>query len=51
MWLCVDTSQQNKHEDIYGNLNAFYMPASEEEELYSQLKSCGINNIQRKEIE
>ena len=36
---------QNKQEDIYGNVNEFLQPASEENELYAQLKAYGIRNI------
>ena len=36
---------QNKQEDIYGNLAAYYTPASDENGIYSQLKTCGIMNI------
>ena len=41
---------QNKQEDIYGNLAAYYAPASNEGEIYSQLKSCGTNNIPHNQI-
>ena len=36
---------QSKQEDIYGNLVVFLQPASEEDELYAQMKACGIRNI------
>jgi hypothetical protein len=42
---------QNKQEDIYGNLKAYYAPASNEDEIYSQLKSCGTNSIPHIQIE
>ena len=41
---------QNKEEDIYGNLDAYYAPASEENEIYSQLKTCGVVNISHRWI-
>ena len=41
---------QNKQEDIYGNLDAYYAPASEENEIYSQLKTCGVVNISHRQI-
>ena len=41
---------QNKQEDIYGNLDAYYAPASEESEIYSQLKICGVINILHRHI-
>ena len=45
MTKCKLINFQNKQEDIYGNLEAYYAPASNEDEIYSQLKSCGTNNI------
>ena len=41
---------QNKKEDIYGNLEAYHAPASEEDEIYSQLRMCGVTNISHSEI-
>ena len=41
---------QNKQEDIYGSLAAYYAPASNEDEIYSQLKSCGTKNIHHDQI-
>ena len=41
---------QNKEEDIYGGLDAFYEPASNENEIYSQLKSCGVKSIPHSQI-
>ena len=41
---------QNKKEDIYGNLEAYHAPASEEDEIYSQLRMCGVTNISHAEI-
>ena len=43
-------SFQNKQEDIYSNLEAFNTPASNEDEIYSQLHSCGANNIPHSQI-
>ena len=45
MTKCKLINFQNKQEDIYGNLEAYYAPASNEDEIYSQLKSCRTNNI------
>ena len=41
---------QNKQEDIYGNLDAYYAPASDESEIYTQLQSYGVNNIPHTQI-
>jgi hypothetical protein len=41
---------QNKEEDIYGGLDAFYEPASNENEIYSQLKSSGVKSIPHSQI-
>ena len=41
---------QNKEEDIYGNLEAYRAPASEENEIYAQLRTCGVTNISHTEI-
>ena len=48
--VCVLINFQNKQEDIYGNLDAYYAPASNEDEIYSQLQSCGTNNIPHNQI-
>ena len=45
MTACKLINFQNKQEDIYGNLEAYHAPASNEDEIYAQLKSCGIKNI------
>ena len=50
MTVCKMINFQNKQEDIYGNLEAYYTPASNEDEIYSQLKSCGTNNIPHVQI-
>ena len=36
MTVCKMINFQNKQEDIYGNLEAYYAPASNEDEIYSQ---------------
>ena len=36
---------QNKEEDIYGNVEEYLQPATGENELYAQIKACGIQNI------
>ena len=41
---------QNKEEDIYGGLDAFYEPASNENDIYSQLQSCGVKSIPHSQI-
>ena len=50
MTACKMINFQNKQEDIYGNLEAYYAPASNENEIYSQLKSCGTNSIPHVQI-
>jgi hypothetical protein len=50
MTSCKMINFQNKQKDIYGNLEAYYAPASNEDEIYSQLKSCGTNNIPHVQI-
>ena len=56
LWACllleliIIVNFQNKQEDIYGNLEAYYAPASNEDEIYSQLKSCGIQSIPHNQI-
>ena len=47
---CKMVNFQNKQEDIYGNLAAYYAPASNEDEIYSQLESYGTNNIPHNQI-
>ena len=41
---------QNKQEDIYSTLDAYYAPATTEDEIYSQLKTCGTNSIHHDQI-
>ena len=50
MTACKMINFQNKKVDIYGDLEAYYAPASNEDEIYSQLKSCGTNNIPHVQI-
>ena len=50
MTACEMINLQNKQEDIYGNLAAYYAPASNEDEIYSQLESYGTNNIPHNQI-
>ena len=42
---------QNKEEDIYGSVDMFLQPATEENELYAQLKAHGITSISSNLIE
>ena len=42
---------QNKQEDIYGNLEEYLQPATGENELYAQIKACGIKNIPSNHIQ
>ena len=44
-------SLQNREEDIYGSVNPFTVPASQEDEIYSQLKTWGVQAIALKDIE
>ena len=44
-------SLQNREEDIYGNVNPFTVPASQEDEIYAQLKTWGVQAIALKDIE
>ena len=36
---------QNKQEDIYGSVDEYLQPATVENELYAQIKACGIKNM------
>ena len=49
-YLTMFIYSQNKEEDIYGGLDAFYEPASNENEIYSQLQSCGVKSIPHSQI-
>ncbi len=42
---------QNKTQDLYADVREFNEPAREEEDIYSQIKSCGIRNISRGSIQ
>lgn len=42
---------QNKVENIYGNVTHYQQPASKVGDLYAQIKSFGIRNIDRSLIE
>ena len=42
---------QSKTEDIYANETQYHKPALVEADLYAQIKSCGIQSIDRNSIE
>lgn len=44
-------SFQNREVDIYSDLSPYQKPSNQQAELYAQIKSYGIINIPRKEIE
>lgn len=43
-------SLQNKEEDIYGSENPYRLPASQEDEIYAQLKTWGVQAIPHKDV-
>ena len=49
--LYMHNAHQNKEEDIYERENPYKVPATREDEIYSQLKSWGVNNVTFKDIE
>ncbi len=42
---------QSKEEDIYGYSSPYQVPATNEDELYAELKSFGIKSIPKQQIE
>ena len=42
---------QTKEKDIYAEQSLYSAPATQQDELYAQIKSYGIRNIPREEVE
>ena len=42
---------QNKEKDVYGSVNSYEVPATQEDEIYEQLSTWKVSHIHRNEVE